>query len=462
MVTEAASARTAIESDIVVVGAGTAGAGVALQFARRGRSVIVLEQRAADKGGARWDNGIIPWQFERAGLAPPAPPECGPAGGATVMVGPDGTSFRVPSNPVLATDMRRLGARLLNDAVSHGTRVIGHVRGLRAELSDGRVRALTCAAEGQRPLRISAALFVDASGRSAVLRHQVPDLDRWCPDVTATGLCSASQYAHDVADASGAREFLAQHGAEPGDAVTFVGFAGGFSALSITVSADLDEVGVLTGTLGDRRFGTGPSMLTLARAQRPWIGPPRFGGAGLIPLRRPYARLTSPGLALVGDAGCQVFPAHGSGIGISLVAGAMLAEATAETEDPGDERDLWRYQAAFQHEFGGTLAGYDVVRRLSSRLGTTGVSEMFRAGLVGPSSTLAGLRQTWWNPPPSELPRLAAAVAVRPHLAARVLPALARSSLAHRVYQQYPQAPDLVALRRWERRSDSLLGAAAV
>ena len=53
------------------------------------------------------------------------------------MVWPDGTSFRVPHNPVLATDMRRLGARLQDDAVSHGTRVIGHVREVRAELATG-------------------------------------------------------------------------------------------------------------------------------------------------------------------------------------------------------------------------------------------------------------------------------------------------------------------------------------
>lgn len=458
----ASRTQPAIEADVVVVGAGTAGAGAALQFARRGRRVLVLEQRAADRGGARWDNGIIPWQFERAGLVPPAPPECAPAGGTTVMVGPDGTSFCVPHNPVLSTDMRQLTERLMDEARSYGTQVIDHIRDLTAEVRDGRVRAVNCSVDGRGALHIRAALFIDASGRSAALRHQVTTLDRWCPDVTPSGLCSAGQYSHDVADPSGAHEFLERHGAEPGDAVTFIGFAGGFSALSISVSSDLDEVGVLTGTLGQREWGTGPSLLTLTRARHRWIGPPRFGGAGLIPLRRPYARLTAPGLALVGDAACQVFPAHGSGIGISLVAGALLAEATAETEDLGGEQNLWRYQAAFHLEFGGTLGGYDVIRRLSSRLGTAGVSEMFRAGLVGPGSTLAGLRQTWWTPPPSELPRLAAALAVRPGLAARVLPALARSSLAHHVYERYPQTADLGALRRWERWSDSLLGAAAI
>jgi flavin-dependent dehydrogenase len=228
------------------------------------------------------------------------------------------------------------------------------------------------------------------------------------------------------------------------------------------VSEDLHGVSVLTGTLGEREWGTGPSLMSWVRSHHRWIGESLYGGAGLIPLRRPYARFTAPGVALVGDAACQMFPAHGSGIGIALVAGAMLAEATSGADDPGDERALWRYQAGFQREHGGMLAAYDVVRRLSTRLGTPGVAEMIRSGLVGPDSTVAGLSQQWWSPPPRELPRLAAGLAARPGLAARVLPALARASAAHRIHSAYPDAPDESTLRSWSRRADAVLGRGAI
>lgn len=448
-------------ADVVVVGAGTAGAGVALQFARRGRSVVLLEQRSADKAGARWDNGVLRRHFDLAGIDPPGPPECTDRG-ATVMVGPDGTSFVVEHNPVLDTDMRALGARLLDGAMAHGAEVVDRVRDVRVELHRGRVRTLRCSTTSGSDLRLDAALVVDASGRAAAVRRQVPLLTTWCPEVSSAGLCSAAQYAHRVADAVGAAAFLDRHGAAPGDTVSFLGFAGGFSLLSISVDAELSTVSVLTGTLGTREWGTGPSLLTLARSQHRWIGEHDYGGAGLIPLRRPYARFTAPGVALVGDAACQMFPAHGSGIGISLVAGAMLADATCSADDPGDEVALWRYQSAFQRAHGGTLAAYDVIRRLSSRLGTTGVTEMFRSGLVGPDSTEAALAQQWWSPSPMELPRLASGLAARPALAARVLPALARASAAHRLYSRYPEQPDDVSLRRWSRQADSLLGAGAI
>lgn len=448
-------------TDVVVVGAGTAGAGVALQFARRGRRVVLLEQRSADAAGARWDNGVLARHFELADIDPPEPPECVERG-TTVMVGPDGTSFTLPHNPVLDTDMRALGARLIDGALAHGAEVIDHVRDVQVEQRGGRVRGVRCSTVGGGDVRIDAALVVDAGGRRGPVRRQVPLLEQWCPEVSPAGLCSAAQYAHHVADRGGAAAFLDRHGAAPGDTVSFLGFAGGFSLLSIAVSADLDTTSVLTGTLGTREWGTGPSLMSLARSQHRWIGEPDFGGAGLIPLRRPYARFTAPGVALVGDAAGQMFPAHGSGIGISLVAGAMLAEATTTADDLGDETALWRYQAGFQRTHGGTLAAYDVVRRLSTRLGTAGVAEMFRSGLVGADSTMAGLRQEWWSPPPTELPRLAVGLVARPTLAARVLPALARASAAHRVYAQYPEVPDEAALRRWSRRTETLLGRGAI
>ena len=129
----------------------------------------------------------------------------------------------------------------------------------------------------------------------------------------------------------------------------------------------------------------------------------RATGTGVIPLRRPYARITAPGLALVGDAACQVFPAHGSGIGVGLLAGTMLAEGVADADDPGDPHVLWSgYQAAFQRRMGGDLAGYDVLRRATTALGEDGVDGLVRSGIMDEHTTRAGLDQRWATPPPAE------------------------------------------------------------
>ncbi len=57
-------------ADAVVVGAGTAGAGAALQLARRGMEVVLLDRRPTERGGAQWRNGVRP--ALRAGRHRPA------------------------------------------------------------------------------------------------------------------------------------------------------------------------------------------------------------------------------------------------------------------------------------------------------------------------------------------------------------------------------------------------------
>ena len=449
--------------DVVVVGAGTAGANVAYQLARRGRSVLLVERRPADMAGAQWVNGVLDRHFVRAGLEPPAGAERGPKPGAVrlrardPLVGPT-----LPEAPTVAADMGLLGRRLRKLAAEAGTEIADEVEGFEVEVerSSGRIGSLALRRDGHGgPTTVTASLFVDASGRTGALRRHAPDLARWCPTLSRDELCSASDAHHEVADAEGAERFLRRHGAEPGDSVTFVGVSGGFSTCAVTVSTDLRRVGILVGCLANGRYSTGPRMVADACEREPWIGPPVAGGSGVIPLRRPYARITAAGVALVGDAACQVFPAHGSGIGIGLVAGTMLAEGVAEVDDPGDPHELWRrYQAPFQRELGGDLAGYDVLRRATTRLGGDGVDALVRSGLMGESTTQAGLEQRWATPPPAEASRSVLLLARNPALARVMVPALARAQVLHPHAARYPDSLDLDALAPWERRTVRLVG----
>lgn len=449
--------------DAVVVGAGTAGANAAGQLARRGRSVVLLERRSADQGGARWHNGVLVWQFARAGLEPPIPPERAPSAGVTHLVGPDGAgALTVHESPVVRADMVLLGERLRALAAEAGVEVVDDVRTFEIEQSDGRVVAVDLETDSpglpRRRLRIEADLFVDASGRPGAVRRRVPALSRWCPEVGGDELCSASDHRLRIDDPDGAKRFCGRHGAVPGEAVTMVGLAGGFSTRAITVSADLDEASVLVGCVANGRYRTGPRMLEDTRTAEPWLGAPISGGSGLIPLRRPYARITAPGLALVGDAACQVFPGHGSGIGMGLIAGTVLAEAVTGAADPGDEEVLWAYQAAFQRELGGLLAAFDAFRRMNTALGGSGVGRMLRAGLLTEEMTRAGLDQRWRTPGPDEMARMAGRLARVPGVASRMLPMLARGQLLRPMGGRHPASPDLDALATWDARVARLLG----
>lgn len=454
----------ALRFDAVVVGAGTAGANVAGQLARRGLSVALIEQRSFDKGGAYWHNGVPPWQFDRAGVARPEPPEKVADGGILHLFGPDGSHGVTIDNPVWPVDMALLGARLRRDACAAGASVFDQAHDLVVQTDGARVVAIGVNASRDGATntchRIEARLFIDAAGWRGVLRRQSPVLRAWCAPVRGPQLCSAGDHQLRVADQDGARAFLHRHGAKPGDGVTVVGCDGGFSTRAIRVAADLSHVSVLVGCLADGRSSSAPRMVAAARNAEPWLGEPRVTGQGVIPLRRPYARLVAPGIALVGDAGCQVFPGHGSGIGIGMIAGTMLADAIggAGTADPGDEIVLWRYQAAFHREFGGLLASYDAVRQMSSALGSNGVSEMIRAGLLNPTLSRAGLDQREVSPAPQDLPRMIAALVTRPRLAAHVLPWLLRARAASLWAKRFPLEANDAKLAKWDERMGQIVG----
>ena len=452
-----------IEVDVAVLGAGTAGANAAGQLARRGRRVLLLERRAADAGGAQWHNGILDWQLTAAGVEPSVPPERGPSASVVHLVGPDGAAgVTVHDSPVVRADMARRGRRLRSGARDAGVDLVDHVATVAVVLDGDRIVALDVeVAPPDRPkrhVRVDAALFVDASGRRGALRRRSPALAGWCPEVRGDELCTASDHHLRIADPDGAQRFLERHGALPGEGVTMVGHAGGFSTRAITVSPDLDEASVLVGCLANGRYGTGPRLLDETRRAEPWLGPSISGGSGVIPLRRPYARFVAPGLALVGDAAAQVFPGHGSGIGMGLLAGTTLAEAVAGADDPGAEDVLWRYQARFQHDHGGLLAAFDAFRRMSTALGTDGVRRMVGAGLLSEDMARGGLDQRWQVPDPAAVPAMAVRLVRQPGVAVRMLPLLARGQRLHPMGARYPTEPDLAAVARWDRRVERLLG----
>lgn len=444
--------------DVVVVGGGTAGLQAALQLALVGRSVVVLERRAEGTSGARWINGVLDWQYERAGIARAAPPERRHGPGTAIMVSPSGRHrFAIADNPVVEADMRELSARLARDAVAAGASIRWGVTDPTLEVDWGRPSALRARTAEGAELRIVADLFVDASGRAAVLRKQLPELRAQCPDVVPADTCSAEQLVLTIADRDGALAFLKDHDADLGDAVVALGVEGGYSTINIRVDESLEEVSVLTGSIPSLGHATGPAMVKAVRELHPWIGETIFGGSGLIPLRRTYDRFTTPGVALVGDAACQVMAGHGSGIGFGLIAGKVLAEAIGADGDPGDATRLWAYQARFLREFGATLAAYDAVRRMSVALGPAGVEELFASGVFGEPLVRPGLDQRLARLGAGDALGAGRALATRPHLARVVLPALAAMGAAQPLYATYPPRPDPRAFSAWQAAARAAL-----
>ncbi len=436
--------------DAVVIGAGTAGAATAGHLAELGMKVLLADARPLDRAGARWVNGVAPWMFERAGLAQPK--------GAEHRGCPDfsllGVSGRryltIAPNPVMGVDMRLLVQRLHERARAAEVQVIGGVRVGRLEHRAGRPYALEIGEPGHSR-EVRAGLFVDASGTNGVLRRQSP-LAGLCPPVEPHDLCSAAQAVHHIADPAGASRFLERHEAREHETLCRTGVSGGYSIGNVCVEEG--EVDLLTGAIAQDRYQSGPQLLDGILQQNPWIGPRVFGGAGSIPVRRPYDVFTGPGLALVGDAACQVFPAHGSGIGIGMIAGRVLAESLSGGTDPGDLKTLWAYQSGFMREFGGLLAAYEVFRRASQSLEGHQVEALLRSGLVNAAGYRAGLEQRLPQVDAAQLASTLQGARRAPRLAAHMGRRLAKMGPLAALYRRFPLSPRGMAI--WSRMVGAL------
>ena len=450
--------------DAVVVGAGTAGSAAALLLARAGRRVALLEARPLKRAGARWVNSVPPWMFDRAGLERPRPPEKLDGASAVTLMGAGGDArLRLPPIAPWGVDIRLLVRRLQADARDLGVEAFGDAALLGVECAGGRPEALTVlVANGHgppRPRRFRARLFIDATGLRAVLLRHVPALSRHCPAPGPSDVCTAAQAVCRVSDPAAARAYVESYGARPGESLSWIGVDGGYSTTGVHVERTLARVGLLAGAVDDGVHGPGSRLLRRFMADKPWIGETLFGGAGRIPLRRPYARLGAPGIALVGDAGCQVFPAHASGIGAGLVAARNLVEAVAQHDDPGGLEATWDYQARFHRETGAINAAYGVLRLLSQSMDPANVAEMIRVGLLTPDATRRTLDQRLPSSGPAGLWSMLAGSARQPRLTATAARFASRVPLVYAAYRSYPRRPNLARLRLWSHLVARLMGA---
>lgn len=452
-----------LDYDVAVLGAGSAGTAAALFLARSGRRVALLESRPLRFGGARWVDDVPPWMFDRAGLPRPVAPikRCDHLpltlaawhGEERVSVGP---------RPIWGVDMPAFTERLRDESIAAGVQPFERVS-LQRVVESGK-RPVEVHYQGRSPggesqsYRLRARLFVDASGMRQALLRKTSRLSALCPALMPSEVCSATQQVREIGDRAGALAFLEHYRIGYGHVLSFMGARGGFSSLMVLVEPDGERLEILAGVTDDGSSGTGTRLLQEFLSAQPWIGRVVIGGAGRIPIRRPYDRLAAEGIALLGDAACQTFPAHGSGVGSGLVAARILADTVQQFDDPGCLGAMWAYQAAFQRERGGVHAAYDVLRRASQRLDGPTFAALMAHGLINATNTWSTLNQQIHALPPSEAVTMARGAA---RLRSRSLPLIAaaiRMPLVPRLYACYPLGPDERALRRWALATAALCG----
>lgn len=391
-----------MKPDVLVLGAGTAGAAAAAACARAGMRVKVLEAGPLERAGAHWFNGVPAWAFDEADIPQPSHPEKSAQGVPFHLVagwGPHRVVVR--DHDLMEVDMTLLGARLRRIARDHGAEFQGDQR-VDASVLD----TVSCP-------------VVDATGLAGLNLLALPRVPR-------EDLCAAAQGTWRVTDVQAARRWFGEHAVAEGETLCFTGIAGGYSIVNVRLEGD--ELSVLTGSIPALGHPSGTQLAQRFAEEQPWLGESLRFGARAVPLAAPAPAVGRGRIAAIGDSARQVFGSHGSGIAQQLLSAKILADALASGAGPEGYNRRWRKR------WGGLLAGADAFRRFSCTLTLDELTTLNSAGILPADMA----RQTLMQRPPRPQPGLIKAVrglARNPRLARRMLPVLLRMPLLEARYR---------------------------
>lgn len=316
--------------DLLVVGAGPAGAAAAVHAARAGLDTLVVDRASFPRDKCCGDGltTLALRELEGIGFRPDAARSWQPVGTATVR-SPSGReqTFPLPDDGVYAAVARRadLDAALVELARAAGARVADGCGLAGAGVSDGG-RAVTADIEGLGP--VTARWAVGADGM-------------WSPLRKALG-CDSPGYRGEW---HAFRQYFSRVGPEAAEEM-FVWFEADLLpayAWSFPLPGGRANVGFGIRRDGRRRIGDMGRMWSdllsrphLRRVLGPGAEPESPHRSWPIPARIGRIRLTGPRTLFVGDAAAATDPMTGEGIGQALLTGRLAAEAIIAAAENGD------------------------------------------------------------------------------------------------------------------------------
>jgi geranylgeranyl reductase family protein len=354
---------TTYETDVVVVGAGTAGCYAAAAAARAGLDVVVVERKDETEAGHIACGDAL----KGADTFPDAIPK-GQIEPSFTNTGVDHGRFELPQHDTVL-DIPVPGELAVIDRWEYGRRVIEGAADAGVDFHYDTVVQDVCQ-EGDRvtgvrgirqgdPVTYEARVTVDAAGALSILQDKAEFADAtFDTNVSYSQFCSAYREIVEVPEE-----------VEWDDALVFkptqraAGYLWYFPRTSTTINAGLG-------------FQMTEEPMKLVHDLREDLRRrPEFEGAEVrdklgaaLPTRRPYDSAVAPGFVAVGDAAGHVNPTTGGGIAGAAYAGTYAADAIVDALDDGDptEAALWSYNERVMEHFGGRYAGLDVYNVLST------------------------------------------------------------------------------------------------
>jgi len=349
------------KQDLLVVGAGTAGATTAAEAAKRGLRVCIVDMKSSELIGQKvCGDAIAKHHFDRLNMPYPSGEEFERELKGMRIFSPDReTAFRILGEGVtgFVINRHRFGQRLLKQALDAGATLLDQTRAIAPLLQDGCVTGIETERTGPKGrVEISASITVDASGYLGAIRSKLPHDFGFESTIKSSDLIVAYREVRtDVSWGSDLGEIYLTSELAPGGYYWI--FDKGNGKVNVGLGVQMKE----------NHPNPKEQLYRHVLSQAPFKESKlEQGGGGIVPTRRPMDSLVSNGVMLVGDAACLVNPIHGGGIGPSMLSGKLAAETAVEAlEKQGVQREaLWQHNVKYMQSYGVKQASLDIFRRL--------------------------------------------------------------------------------------------------
>jgi len=436
--------------DLLVVGAGTAGATTAAEAAKRGLRVCLVDMKPSELIGQKvCGDAIARHHFDRLNMPYPSGEEFERGMKGMRIFAPDReTAFRILGEGVtgFVINRQRFGQRLLKQALDSGATLLDQTRAITPLLRNGCVTGIE--AEQTDPkgrVEIPASITVDASGYSGAIRSRLP------PDFGLESTISSDdmivayrEIRTDVSWSSDLGEIYLTQELAPGGYYWI--FDKGNGKVNVGLGVQMTE----------KHPNPKEQLYRYVLSQALFKeSKPEQGGGGVVPTRRPMDCLVSNGVMLAGDAACLVNPIHGGGIGPSMLSGKLAAETAVEALEKHDvgREALWQYNVKYMQSYGAKQASLDIFRLLLQSISDDELNFGMKNRLVKEEDVLRASLAGDLRLSAKDKAERALRGAGRLGLLLKLEKTAAKMREIRTLYQDYPPPEDF---ERWKRNVNSV------
>ncbi len=387
-------------SRIIIAGAGYGGLTAAINLAKNGIAVTVLEEKQEHNLGHDWHDCFDMDTFEKAGIKKPASDMfqaakqhgyINPSSSAAKIAFPSKSSTIVMDRKILTSYLCEC-AKEVGVSFSFGEKVCAPV-----VTKNKTVKGIETLKDGKKCFYESD-LLIDAAGMYSPVRSNLPAECGIQNQFTENSIFHIfrAYYKNTTGEISQPPYLINLfHMNRPGIDWT---------------SGEKDYIDVLIGKFGAIGKLTEKDVaeaLNDYRSKFPYISNETLRGGVFadIPLTKMIPIIVCDGYAAVGDSAGMVQPLNGCGISLSMQAGKILADNILAANGDYSKASLWKYQYEYFNRFGKTLVFLNKIKNfclfadsknidafLESDIVNVNMEEMIRYGKIKISNCLKIIR----------------------------------------------------------------------